>query len=239
MRVTLECPECALPIPVNGVVPSVFCHGCHEVVQLDGPLGWRSIATYADGEGCMEHRVLVSSGARSAIDYFLAFEPSQTRRLYRRYQGILLEIDEAAPKCLKCRAPLDAEALLSEAMTEREPDGFCGACGAVVPIRRATREDREVLHKAVAAIVNETAPRGDVREKPTTEAVLFSCMGCGAPLEIDGEVPRISTCKYCESTNFLPDALWLRLHPAQRKQPFHLLLRVSEKARVEAMKRVR
>jgi hypothetical protein len=30
------------------------------------------------------------------------------------------------------------------------------------------------------------------------------------------------TCGYCQSSNFISDALWLRMHPAQKRQWIYL-----------------
>jgi len=60
-------------------------------------------------------------------------------------------------------------------------------------------------------------------------SVLFSCLGCGAALKVDARTPRLLACQYCEATSYLPDALWLRLHPAQRKRPFWFLMDVDRK----------
>ncbi len=65
----------------------------------------------------------------------------------------------------------------------------------------------------------------------STSATDDSCMGCGARLKIGGDTPRIGTCDYCEATIYLPDALGLQLHPAQRKRAFYILLTLTDKAR--------
>lgn len=176
----------------------------------------------------------VGSGAR-ALDYFLGFRQRTggPQRLYRSHQGMLLEVDERPPKCLECGHGLDASTLLGEAYKEQEPKAFCGQCGTPVPLRRSEQE-QQWIHPTVAAIVNETALRGDLTEPVASAPVLFACLGCGASLEIDGTTPRISTCKYCDATSYLPDALWLRLHPTQRKRAFHLLLTVSAEALKQA-----
>lgn len=235
IRVTLDCPECASPIPVNGVVPTVLCHGCHTVVELEGELGWDKITTYAKGEGRLVSGSFRIAGEIRALDYLLMFRQRTGRpqRLYRSHQGILLEVDERPPKCLECGHGLDAATLLKEAYKEQEPKAFCGQCGTPVPLRRPEQE-HQWIHPTIAAIVNETALQGDLTEPQAGAPVLFACLGCGASLEIDGTAPRISTCKYCDATSYLPDALWLRLHPAQRKRAFHLLLTVSAEALEQA-----
>lgn len=67
-------------------------------------------------------------------------------------------------------------------------------------------------------------PDDCLHEPEVNETVLFSCLGCGAPLDVDATVPRILRCRFCDATSYIPDALWLRMHPAQRKRPFYVLL---------------
>ncbi|HOD13699.1 MAG TPA: hypothetical protein PLA65_12975 [Spirochaetota bacterium] len=63
-----------------------------------------------------------------------------------------------------------------------------------------------------------------VRSPAEKEAkpVAISCIKCGAPLEITMETPRNATCKYCTTVQFLPDPLWLSLHPVKIKQAWYI-----------------
>lgn len=226
-RVTVDCPECAGPIPVNGIVSEVLCGTCQAVVRLEGALGWDHIFHYQKGEGCVEHNLVFIGSPKSALMFFLAFG-ERGGELHRKRRGVLMEIDAVPPTCLTCKHPLDVEALGAEAAREGSAvDAFCPACGGAVAIRAPEPAERPYLHEACIAIIGETAPRGSLAEPVTGDAVLFSCLDCGAPSTIDQTTPRIPKCAFCGASSYLPDALWLRLHPAQRKRPFHLLLRAD------------
>ena len=130
VRVTLDCPECASPIPVNGLVPQVLCGSCQAVVELDGPLAWKRILRYGSGEKCMEHGILKNNEAVAALDYFLAFR-QRGARLYRKHQAILVEVDDQPPRCHGCGAELDSAALVDEARREgADVDAFCPGCAS-------------------------------------------------------------------------------------------------------------
>ncbi len=224
VRVTVDCPECASAIPVNGIADQVLCGACQAVVRLEGNLSWERILTYQSGEGCMEHNILVNSSKKKAMQYFLAFG-KKGGALYRKHRGILLEIDAEPPRCHACGEGIAVQRL-ADAVTEAGLGAkvFCGACGERFPLRMARGQDPHTIHPNVWAIAGETALKGDLSEPTSDETVLFSCMGCGAPLSIDGSSPRIMKCGFCPATNYLPDALWLRLHPAQRKRAFHFVM---------------
>lgn len=227
VRVTVDCPECAGPVPVNGIVPEVLCHGCQAVVKLEGALGWDKILTFGKGEGCMEHGLVILGSPKRALMLFLAFG-AQGGELHRKRRGVLMEIDAAPPACTGCKHPLDVASLGREASAEgKAVDAFCPGCGAKIAIRAPEGHEAPHLHPACIAIVGETAPRGSLAEPPSTEKVMFSCLDCGAPSGIDGSTPRISKCAFCSASSYLPDALWLRLHPTQRKRAFHLILRAD------------
>jgi hypothetical protein len=57
----------------------------------------------------------------------------------------------------------------------------------------------------------------DGEAQPTSEPLVFACMSCGGGLKVDG-TSRVVACKFCNDSNFLPDALWLRMHPALKRR---------------------
>ena len=48
---------------------------------------------------------------------------------------------------------------------------------------------------------------------------MFGCLSCGGALKVDGG-SRTPKCDHCGNSNYLPDALWLRLHPAPTVHAF-------------------
>ncbi len=233
VRVTLECPECGSPTPVNGIVPRVLCGACQSVIDVERAIGWANVFTYAAGEPCAEHLVRSSSVPRPALAYFLALGPGAELR--RKWRGVLVEIDSEPLACPACRQALDVSALGREALAEGERmDAFCPACGSAVPIRAPSAREKGEVHDQLLAIACETAPRGDLAE-PRGEPILFSCLGCGAATGCDATSPRVVKCSFCKATSYLPDALWLRLHPTQKKQAFGLVLQVDDDTMARAM----
>lgn len=233
MRLTLECPECGAPVPVNGIVPRVLCGACQSVIDVEREVGWANVFTYTAGEPCAEHLVRSSSVPRPAMAYFLALGPGAALR--RKWRGLLVEIDSEALRCPSCRQPLDTDALGREALAEGDRvDAFCPACGAAVPVRAPTAAEKEWAYEGLVAIACETAPRGELAE-PKGETILFSCLGCGGATGCDATTPRVVKCSYCQATSYLPDALWLRLHPTQKKQAFGLLVRTDDQTFARAL----
>jgi len=46
--------------------------------------------------------------------------------------------------------------------------------------------------------------------------IVFTCPQCGGALKIDGS-ERMPVCQFCNTNVYLPDDLWLRMHPAKMK----------------------
>ena len=51
----------------------------------------------------------------------------------------------------------------------------------------------------------------------------MQCMKCHATLPVDG-TKRLVECSYCTARNYLPDDLWLALHPAAKRESWFMLL---------------
>ena len=72
-------------------------------------------------------------------------------------------------------------------------------------------------------LVGETALDEEAQAlQAGTKPVLFSCLQCGAALRIDGTT-RAVTCEFCSASNYLPDGVWMLLHPVPKPRPFHML----------------
>ena len=66
-----------------------------------------------------------------------------------------------------------------------------------------------------ARAVYGEGPEGDAR--PSAQPLVFACMSCGGGLKVDG-TSRVVACRFCNDSNFLPDTLWLQMHPALKRR---------------------
>lgn len=51
--------------------------------------------------------------------------------------------------------------------------------------------------------------------------VVMSCPSCGGSLNIGSENERVTNCSYCSVSVYIPDPIWLRLHPVKTVVPFY------------------
>lgn len=193
-------------MPLNGVFPHARCTRCLEVTPLSKRFRWSELLNYQNPledifEGTKGHRP--GQGDRGA------------------WSPVKLDTVRTWPQC-PCGQAHDKAAVLAAAA--RGQGLSCAACAATLDVHPApallTRpfpQARFVIGGAVPA------GRDDGIAPPTgraSEAIV--CSGCGSSLPVDGRTRTVS-CQFCATSNYLTDALWLRLHPPQRRTPWWII----------------
>lgn len=245
VRLAIECPDCMAPIPVNGMVPSVLCDACRTVLPLEGPFGWDKLLVFTEDEPVPELGILGNDKDLPILDVLYAIQdrgsPLATHKhdpkpnvIFRRFRGMRVDVDLTPPQCGSCKTPIALTSL--EAATPLA----CG-CGAAIAVRRAPPEATKAFARFTArssariqTLVGETALTGELSESAPAQPVLFACLGCGAALPIDGS-ERLVTCRYCNEQSYLPDALWLRLHPAAKRTAWFIGFNPPSERRIDGI----
>jgi hypothetical protein len=126
------------------------------------------------------------------------------------------------PLCEKCGAPYREERIADG----ESRDIFCSSCGdpastTVVPawLRERVPQARQIVSvdagaAKLAAGESGSAPLPEV-ETEATRPIVMACPQCGGSLRITSETSRLLPCQFCRTDVYLPDAVWLRLHPAR------------------------
>ena len=194
LTMCVQCEHCAQPVPVNGPARQVHCANC----EGDTPL-----------HRLHEELVLVSEGA-------LQLGSPYTHQGY----------EEASPQCARCGAQVPVDAWLGrEGAVATLP---CPSCGAALPTYPAPAWLKQRLPNARQVFGGdpEVARAEAGLELQVEEAgqapVAMACPQCNGGLTITPETPRTMTCSFCGVSVFLPDALWLRLHPARKMRRWTL-----------------
>ncbi len=201
LTVGLDCPKCKTAVPVNGIATATRCDNCGAHVPLD----WGR---------------LLDLSYINALERAIDLKPGKQDK--GPYYGIHLVVERVEPTCAKCNAVLPSDELV--ALAGKGP-GRC-ACGASFPLRAAPAELRAV-YPAARAVVHEGAVADEGGANAKREPIVFACMSCGGGLDVDG-AERTVTCRFCTKTNYLPDGVWLRLHPPRQLEPFVVLSEIDE-----------
>ena len=136
--------------------------------------------------------------------------------------------------CELCRTRLD-ESDIRDSIANKKPI-YCKKCNHPMPVRPADDEIKQFHPKAIG-VINDS--RGfdvnpDVVEDKS-KIIVFSCMTCGAGLKLDNHSERLMKCTYCDNENYLPDAIWNRLHPYKEPERIYLILDLDENDLIESV----
>lgn len=196
-KVQTACSHCGNPLVINGPARSPVCSACQNTVRV-GPGLWQSImedieknpSSLKKGEGYSS--TLMSGGFTFKIDY-----------------------SRSTPICADCKTEWDLDSVADGT------DGFftCTKCGHKSVTYPAPDWLKSVIPTAMQVFFGEreeSGTKGDTPLKPDQEAVrpvVLTCPQCGGSLKITAQNERTTPCSYCGVDVYLPDALWLKLHP--------------------------
>jgi Zn finger protein HypA/HybF involved in hydrogenase expression len=195
IKLAFDCEECKHPIPLGGLVERPRCDHCQSPAKAD----WEKMLNFGNPS------ISVVQWARESEE--------QTEK--GAFGSIHFDAARAPITCA-CGGALEPAALAAG-------QAFCPSCGKQIHVR-PTPPHVATHYPEIECVVGETQIAEDGAVAQDTKPIMFACMNCGAPLRIDGS-QRIVDCGSCDVPNFIPDALWLRLHPAKKRSPFWLVIR--------------
>jgi DNA-directed RNA polymerase subunit RPC12/RpoP len=193
MEISIDCPHCDSPVHVDGPYLKLECGKCHSGIDFPKDV-WKSVL-----EDVREDVSGYQKGEGSNSNIFGHFNMRMT-------------CGRLDPYCIKCKRDFDMKDEYTEPATITCPD-----CGTVSPVFPASDWFREAVPGATLIVgawpEGKSGPESDEKK---SQPVAYSCPQCGGSLMINGE-ERLIQCQYCSTNIYLPDDLWLTLHPAKTK----------------------
>ncbi len=193
VELSMSCPRCDNPVPVDGPVGRVWCPHCGGTVEIE-----RSYWIEQLGEAVDEMRnTPVGEGTGSMF--------------FGTNRGNLT-LGRLDPYCDSCKTdfanPWDLEAGVYT----------CSSCGARWPVSPPPSWLSQAV-PSILQLINAVLEReGEGTAAPAySEPVSLSCPSCSGNLELDGS-SRLVRCGYCGSQVYLPDSVWMKLHGGRRKR---------------------
>ncbi len=188
----VKCPKCDNPVPLNGPWETAHCDHCQADFDVPHEYWIDIFKDILDDEKSGELKT--GEGSNSTI-----WGTFNTTLMY----------GNQIPYCLNCGTDFPEASF--------KPDAgplACSKCGETVetappPAWLAELHPRLLVGGSLS-VADEKQPEGE------SGPVVFSCPKCGGALEVDGK-DRLVPCQYCNVKVYLPDDLWLRLHPAKSK----------------------
>lgn len=199
-----KCDACGQPLPVEGPLREIFCSSCQRTNKVAASY-WKLL------EDVLEDSVKARG---KAAGFSMNFRTDVNHRL-------------AAPICEGCEKPIPVAAIPGGSDGEHA----CPACGERFDTYPAPDWLVKVMPATQQIFFAARSGGGEADLPDDVKPVLFPCPGCAGSLKITARHDRIVTCEYCGSDCYLPDALWLRLHPPRVRTTWYIRFQDVEKAR--------
>jgi DNA-directed RNA polymerase subunit RPC12/RpoP len=202
LEVSTACPRCQQPIVLNGASESVLCSTCQTPMPTPPDL-WQNIIADELGEvtGFQEKEGRTSTKLMGAAN-------------------VSMKYGRLAARCAPCKTTFPDDAFAAASLSGQLR---CASCSAPTRIRRVP-DWLAAIQPLATWIVGETLPAVAAAPDPhENQVVSIHCIQCGAPLQIDGK-ERAFSCAHCGGQVYLPDDLWLRLHPAKAVEAWFIVL---------------
>lgn len=201
-KVIATCTQCGNPVEVNGPLARPVCSSCSQQVEIP-PETWQSIlADYLNDYDEFEN----GSGTEGTL---------MSGNLTLKYSCVRLPPPD--PACPKCETNWDLQSVQNGATGILA----CKKCGHTTPVFPAPSWLTGVVPEARQVFFAERetdGPAGGTQveaDQAATHPIALACPQCAGSLLITGESERTVPCKYCGVDVYLPDGVWLKLHPAK------------------------
>lgn len=200
------CSHCSSPLMMNAVTNDILCPACNKNNYFSDE-DWQNLLDDALKEG-----PVLKEGEG---------QPSTIMRGAYTYQ---LMYGKQLPRCGKCKTNIDLNKL---AEYSESGNYLCQKCSSKTFVRK-TDVILAAVYSSVKYLVGEDDDMLKVNPAKSKlpaslKPVLFTCPSCAGNLEIDG-TDRMVSCKFCDSQIYLPDDLWLRLHPVKEVTRWYLVI---------------
>lgn len=198
-KVMLDCPHCGNPVVVNGPLLHPACTSCQKRVEMPADV-WKDILLDFERE---YESLKPGSGSNATV---------MTGSLTIKYSSVKLPPPD--PACPTCQENWDIASL----STGTDGEMRCRKCGRTTPVFPAPGwlSDRIPTARQVFFADREHAGADEGGEPSESfRPIALSCPLCGGGLLITPEMERTVPCRYCNADVYLPDGVWLKLHPAK------------------------
>jgi len=199
-KVIVTCPHCGNPLPVNGPQARPNCPSCQQQVAIAAETWSEILNEYLEGYKDLEP----GSGNNATVMGELTLQYTSAR------------LPPPDPVCPACQTDWVIDAV---------PDGqdgviTCQKCGRTSPtfpvpawLKAGVPRAQQVFFAEREA--DDSAASAADPNAEETRPIALACPQCNGGLLVTAQTERTLLCKYCNVDVFLPDAVWLKLHPAK------------------------
>jgi DNA-directed RNA polymerase subunit RPC12/RpoP len=192
IEMSIKCPECDAPVHIDGPYRKVFCNTCQSDIDFPEEV-WGDLL----GD-VIEEVPGFKEGEGTNSNIFGHFNMGMT-------------YGKLTPYCINCKRDYKIEEDFNGS-----DKVICPDCKTEAPAFTVPEWFGNILTRT--KMIVGAWPEGVVSDEnqPVSEPVAYNCPQCAGSLMIDG-TERLIKCDYCETRVYLPDDLWLSLHPVKKK----------------------
>jgi len=214
-EIQVTCPGCNTSHPVSSLLANVTCENCGKELIMDNIIQQAFKNENVDRLKIMNGFLTGTINSRAAAAALGTI--SEFKMICWSHPA----------NCEECKTRLDESDIL-DSIANKKPI-YCKKCNHPMPVRPADDEIKQFHPKAIG-VINDSKGfdvNPDVAENKS-QTIVFGCMTCGAGLKLDEHSKRLMKCSYCDNENYLPDAIWNRLHPYKEPERIYLILDLDE-----------
>jgi LSD1 subclass zinc finger protein len=183
------------------------CDACKEPIPINGPLP-HVVCPSCRADKPLEPDVVGDQLAWVGEDR--AVFDGLVVRSSGRFQ---LKATRVPPFCHVCENALPWVEVGTDTVIRCE---HCGTKHATFPVPPSLAEHAGIAKQLYCAQRDPLAHSGEA----SGESSAYDCPACGAALSVTSETERIAPCSFCSEDVFLPDEVWLRIHPVAHVRPW-------------------
>ncbi|KQC12605.1 MAG: hypothetical protein APR63_02500 [Desulfuromonas sp. SDB] len=141
---------------------------------------------------------------------------------YLNYQDLIITMNNSSPRCTKCKKELDVDFVPTGSVNPIKCEN-CGNLNSTYPVP----PELNWINNAEQVFGGILYGQKEI-DQEKKKSIAITCIKCGAPLTITSETPRNASCSYCNTVQYLPDGLWLELHPVIKKSTWFIRYRSNQ-----------
>lgn len=206
VEIKTSCSHCGNALPLNALEEKIFCNSCQQMNDFPYELWKKSI---------------LDSALNEYSD--LKEGEGQTQTVMTGASNFNIMYGVQKPRCQKCKTPVAPEHFFDYAQAGSK---ICEKCSNVISVRKLPDELMNTF-EGISFIIGEDPDmfnhnEAGIKTPNAVKPILFTCPSCAGNLKVDG-TSRVINCSYCNSEIYLPDDLWLRLHPVKTVERWYMV----------------
>jgi len=196
----------------------------HTVTSLSSRQTCQNCGKNINMSGFMKSNLL---GAADIKKYMNAFVSGSVEQIggtggVENTGSYRLSYSSAQVYCEECYETINENILLDAIKSEKPVK--CPKCSHAMPLKMPDEFIHDFHPKTIAVINDSEGIDESQKNTDKSSVIVFTCMSCGAGLELNKDTGRTMKCSYCSNENYLPDAIWTKLHPHKEVSPLFVVL---------------